>query len=470
MILGILGLGFILRLISLNQSLWLDEGINVIAAQKFTFLGMITQYAIADFHPPGWFMILWLWGKLFGYSEIAVRLPSVIFGVATIYITYLIGKKLVSKNLGLLAALLIAINPLHIFYSQEARMYALATLAVVINFYLLVKLLKEEKINLFILVMSNLLIFSADYVAYLTFPAQFVFLLFFRGNKILVWLKGLFIALLIGIWWFPILLKQLSVGSVASANLPAWKFIVGGFDIKAVPLTLVKFIIGRISLADKLVYFSLLAPICSLFLFLILRGIRNIKGDSRNLLIIWIGIPIILATVVSFTVPIYSYFRLIFTLPAFIILIALGINFYQSKLRYVFLGVVLSVQVFATLVYLLNSSYQREDWRGAVGYLQTKAGSKVYFESSGTLPPFDYYAKHIEAKGALRDFPAKQETDLIDLEQDTKSVKDIFLIEYLVDISDPNRLVEKKLASLGYKQIEIKNFTGVGFIHHYAKE
>src|SRR3989338_7517756 len=135
MIWVILVLGTILRLISLNQSLWLDEAINVMAANSYSFFEMITQYAIADFHPPGWFIILWLWGKLFGYSEIAVRLPSVIFGVLTIYSVYLIGKKIVSQNLGLIAALLFAINPLHIYYSQEARIYAFATLAVSINFF-----------------------------------------------------------------------------------------------------------------------------------------------------------------------------------------------------------------------------------------------------------------------------------------------------------------------------------------------
>ena len=91
-LLAILLIAFILRVINLNQSLWLDEAINVLATQNFSFLGIITEYAKADFHPPGWFIILWFWGKLFGYSEIAVRIPSVIFGVITIYITYLIGK------------------------------------------------------------------------------------------------------------------------------------------------------------------------------------------------------------------------------------------------------------------------------------------------------------------------------------------------------------------------------------------
>src|SRR3989344_3680216 len=109
----ILIVGFILRILNLNQSLWLDEAINVVAVKSYSFVSMITQYSVADFHPPGWFAILWIWGKLFGYSEISVRFPSIIFAVLTVYIVYLIGKKLFSANLGLIAALLISINPLH---------------------------------------------------------------------------------------------------------------------------------------------------------------------------------------------------------------------------------------------------------------------------------------------------------------------------------------------------------------------
>ena len=122
----ILLLGIFLRLISLNQSLWLDEAIIVNATSTNSFLGMITEYSKADSHPPGFLAILWIWTKIFGTGEVIVRLPSVIFGIVTVGITYLIGKKLRSAKLGLLAALLLAVNPLHIYYSQEARMYSLA--------------------------------------------------------------------------------------------------------------------------------------------------------------------------------------------------------------------------------------------------------------------------------------------------------------------------------------------------------
>lgn len=471
MIFPIIVLGLILRIISLDQSLWLDEAINVLATQKFSFLGVITEYAKADFHPPLFFIILWIWTKLFGIGEQIVRIPSVIFGVMTIYIVFLLGQKLYTKTLGLISALLLAINPLHIYYSQEARMYALATLAVVLNFLLLIKLLRNEKVNFFHLVTSNLLVLLSDYVAYLSFPSQLIFLLLSRQWRVLkFWLKSVGIAILLGIWWLPVFLSQFNVGSVASSNLPAWKFIVGGFDIKTTPLTLVKFIIGRISLSDKIIYYLILLPVCSLFVYLILRSITFIKSSFKSLLFSWLLVPIILATIISFVVPIYSYFRVLFALPSFIILIALGIQSFRSKLRYIFLGMVLFIQTFSSIVYLFNSNYQREDWGGLVNYLKSAdKNALILFESSGTLPPFDYHAKNsLNARGALKDFPANGENDIID-STSLQFSKDIFLVDYLVEITDPQRLVKKKLTEIDYQLSETKDFTGVGFVYHYVR-
>lgn len=466
----ILVLGTILRLISLNQSLWLDEAINVMATKSYSFFGMITQYAVADFHPPGWFIILWAWGKIFGYSEISVRLPSVIFGLISIYIIYLLGKKLISKELGLLAALFLSINPLHIYYSQEARMYSLAALAVSLNVFLLVKFIKGEKKNLLVLILADAFVLASDYVAYFIFPAEFTFLLLTRKKVLLKrWFAALMVAVLIGIWWLPIFLSQLDVGSVASSRLPTWKFVAGAFDPKAVPLTFVKFIIGRISYPDKLIYALTLLPVSMLFLFLLWRGAKLIKTLNRNLFLSWLFVPIIVATLISLAIPVYNYFRLLFVLPAFIILIALGIFSFKTKLKYAFLAVVLVIQFFSALVYLFNPSFQRDDWKGLVNFLSTK-DKPVLFESSGTLPPFDYYAKgEIDARGGLKDFPAKDLSGVADLDNILEEEKQVYLVEYLVDISDPQRLIQKRLAQLNFKEIEIINFNGVGLIYHFKK-
>ncbi len=464
-------MGSILRLIGLNQSLWLDEAINVLATKNFSLIGMITDYARFDFHPPGYFFILWTWAKLFGTSEIAVRVPSAVFGLITIYLVFLIGQKIYSRNLGLLAAFLLAINPLHIYYSQEARMYSLAAMAVIINIYLVIKLIKEEKVGWVYLIGSNFLILMSDYVAYLIFPAIFVFLLLTRKLLTLKrWFYSLIIPCLLGVWWLPIFLSQLNIGSTTANNLPIWKMIVGGFDLKTVPLTLVKFIIGRISYPDKLIYYSALIPVCLLFIWLLLRGYKKAMTFYKNLLSSWLVVPIILASLISLVIPIYEYFRLLYILPAFIILVALGIFSYQRNLRNTFFVVITAVEIFSSLIYLFNPSYQRENWKGLVNFLNIQNQSVVLFESSGTFPPFDYYAKNrIKAYGALKTFPARNSNEIEDLNAMINGSSNVFLVDYLVQISDPNRLVAQNLNELGYKIKETRDFNGLGFVYHYVR-
>lgn len=475
MIWAILLIGFILRIFNLNQSLWLDEGINVLAVQNYSFFDLITQYAKADFHPPGWFIILWVWGKFFGYSEVAVRMPSVIFGVLTIYVAYLIGKNIAknsAKEFGLLLALLLALNPLHIYYSQEARMYALATLAVAINLFLFIKMIKEEKVNIIYLILSNVLVLASDYLAYFIYPAQIIYLLIStHKNLIKKWMISILAAIVVGLWWLPVFISQLDVGSVASANLPTWKFVVGGFDFKTLPLTLIKFIIGRITIADKILYISLLIPICSVFIFLAFRGTRYLIVEYRKLILALLIVPLTIATLISTVIPIFSYFRVLYLVPLFFALIAGGILSFKNSVKVILLSFVLIIEIFCAIVYLTNPLFQREDWRGLVSYLGKEERSLVLFESSGTLPPFDYYAgKDLNARGALKDFPAKDESTVAGLDSLTQGYDQIFLVDYLVQISDQNRLVAKKLIDLNFKHKSTKDFIGVGFVYEYVKE
>ncbi|KKS70087.1 MAG: Glycosyl transferase family 39, partial [Candidatus Daviesbacteria bacterium GW2011_GWA2_42_7] len=178
MIWWILILAFLLRLVTLDQSLWLDEAINVLAAKNLSWFDFVARYPIGDFHPPGYFALLWPFTRIFGFSEIAVRMPSLLLGVGTVYLTYLLGKKLFDKKIAGLAALFLAVGPLHVFYSQEARMYSLAAFSVALSSYFLVKWVKGEPWARWAYLISAVLVFYSDYVAYLIFPAHLLYILF----------------------------------------------------------------------------------------------------------------------------------------------------------------------------------------------------------------------------------------------------------------------------------------------------
>ena len=79
-------IGLVLRLISLNQSLWLDEATTAIVARDFSWGDFFGKFLPADFHPPLYYVLVKLFaGLINNYSEVALRLPSVIFGVLTVF-------------------------------------------------------------------------------------------------------------------------------------------------------------------------------------------------------------------------------------------------------------------------------------------------------------------------------------------------------------------------------------------------
>ena len=116
-----------LRLTRLNfQPLWWDEGWSLYFAT--TDLGSMLRLTAVDIHPPFYYLLLHFWIQILGSSALAVRLFSVLVGTATVLLLYFTGRRLLGEMGGLLAALLLAISPLHIYYSQEVRMYGLVTL------------------------------------------------------------------------------------------------------------------------------------------------------------------------------------------------------------------------------------------------------------------------------------------------------------------------------------------------------
>lgn len=464
----ILILGFTLRLIAIDQSFWLDEAINVLAIKNLTLPELITKYALSDFHPPGYFVILWLWSKLFGYSEIAARIPSVIFAVFSIYLVYLLVKKISSQRSALVTSSILAINPLHIYYSQEARMYIFAIFAVVLNYYFFVNLFQRKRSFLGLL-LSNILVFSSDYLAYFTFPAQFITLLLLKSKtNIKKWLASLIPSVILLSFWLPYFIKQINTGLNTASNIPGWKEVVGSTGLKPLLLTYVKFIIGRISYPDKIIYYSLFLPIGTLFLFLLIRGITKVSLLERKVFLSWLFIPIILGLGISFVVPIFSYFRILFVLPIFIYFVTVGVLTWDKKLVKLLLAIVITVELLCSFVYLFNPNFHRENWRGLVDFLQKQPrSSKIVFESTGSFAPFEYYSQgQIQVIPGLNKIPAFTKEDVNDLIR-LKNDNAVYLVDYLVEITDPNRLVAKQLARLGFTQKEIYNFTGVGFVYKY---
>ena len=435
----ILAIGAILRLISLNQSLWLDEATSAVAA-RMPLTDIFTKFLPGDFHPPFYYAILHFWTILFGTSEIALRVPSLLAGILTIYIVYLIGKELEDQKVGIMAAILLATSGLHIYYSQEARMYSLAALFVALSVLFFTKTLHAGRVGDFIkfgLFLS--LSFLTDYLAALIIPVFWIVAAVNKKN--LIWLKKFvmshIILLIPGLLWGSTLLKQINLGFSIQSLSPAWYQILGLTTLKNLALIPTKFILGRISFDDKFFYGTLVVILCGLTGYILFKA-----SKAPKIIWIWLILPVLAGIVIGFKIPVLYYFRFLFVLPAFYILIAFGISSlgrYKKQALYVFLG----INLMTSFYYLLTPRFQREDWRAAARAL---GDEKIIFPSDSQKEALIYY---------------KKDSQLINSTQLGRNDKEVWLSRYVWEIFDPSDTARLRIESLGYNKTQEFNFGGV---------
>lgn len=136
LLVAVLLLAFGLRLYRLgSESLWYDETVSVQLASKS--IPALWEHTAGDIHPPGYYLLLHTWMRMTSGPELAGRdfaaaFFSVLFGMLLVALAYRLARRTFGQLAGALAALLVAVSPYNLWYSQEVRMYTLgATLAIV---------------------------------------------------------------------------------------------------------------------------------------------------------------------------------------------------------------------------------------------------------------------------------------------------------------------------------------------------
>lgn len=426
MIIYILLFAFGLRLVSLNQSLWLDEATTALVS-RMSWSEILNKFLPGDFHPPLYYWIIKIWAILFGSTEMSLRMPSVIFGVLTVYFVYLIAKNLSSKKLGLTSAVIIATSGLHIYYSQEARMYSLACLLVTMSVYFFIK----NKWSIFAICLLALGL--TDYVSLFMVPVFFI-LGFKQIKKVL--LSQIPLILGFGVW-MPIFVRQVQAG--VSTQGSEWWNILGTATFKNFALIPIKFILGRISFDNKLLYGFIGLALVSFFGYLIYKARK-----FNRLIWAWLILPVFLGLAVSIKIPTLAYFRFLFSLPAFYILIADGI-WQNKKIAKLLLVTVLILNLSVSAAYLFNPKFHREDWRLAA---KTFGQEKIVFPANSQKEALNYYGK----------------ADQIALVGELGSKdKEIWLSRYVWEIFDQSDSTRKEIETLGYNKTLEANFNGVVF-------
>lgn len=131
------------RLFRIGQkSLWLDE-IMTVQKASMSLTGMMDQIEDHDAHPPLFQIVEWLWLR-FGSGGGFARLPAAFFGVAGVALTWLVARRLAGRFAAGLASILMAVSWFHVYYSQEARLHTMATALVLLQVYLLIRILDRR--------------------------------------------------------------------------------------------------------------------------------------------------------------------------------------------------------------------------------------------------------------------------------------------------------------------------------------
>lgn len=443
----ILTFGFLLRLIYLNQSLWLDEAINILAVKNYNLADLITKYSLYDFHPPLYHIALYFWTKIFGYLEISARFPSIIFSLSSVAVVYKIGSEFFSKKIGLTSAILLALSPLAVYYSQEARMYSLTMLLASITFYFFLCLLNKRFKYLYLVFFTFFLIlgFYSDYLFWI-FGLFLILYLYKKSAVEKVWISlSLSLIFLFISPWLKLFLSQLTAGISQVKEAPLWGRVVGEASLKNLLLVPVKFSIGRISFYNKTLYSVITALIIFLESYSIYLGFRKLKVKTYPFIFTLI-IPLGVAFIISIFIPVFSYFRFLFLLPVFYLLISFGLSntiFGKSAIC-----LIIIFQIICLSIYLVNPRFHRENWKEAVAYVEQNSdpASAALLVNIAQGAPYEYYAKTVP---------------LIDEKNLDSSYDKIFFIRYSQPIFDPDEKVLSKVNSQNYKKESEKDFNGV---------
>ncbi len=401
-----------------QQSLWFDEADLVIRAREP--LGQLLRNFI---HPgengPLYTLGLACWMKVFGTSEIAVRLPSAIAGTLTIPAFYGLARALRGPRLGLVAAALLTISPYAHWYAQDAKMYSLLVLLTILSTWFLLVAVRRGGAAWFAYGISVAVSLGIHATFLLVLAAHIVIMLMLRRRGYGVWPGGKqrrWLGVIVGIALLP-----LAVWGVLfiAGQMPTWQ-------VRATPWALLQRMLVEFSVTHRadtnvqawgIGVYTVLALIGG-GLTWFSASPREVEADDDaawppRIALMIAGsmalVPGLLFMLLSVRRAVFEDRYLIVALPGFLLLVALGLD---GLLRWrptwplVGAGAIAIVAVVWVPLRDVNFSTvpQKEDWREAYRHLgeHARAGDGVVIFPAYLRTTYDYYALRFPA---LRDLP-----------------------------------------------------------------
>ena len=127
------------------QSYRYDEAVTAVRVLHPNLFDTLSTVPNSESSPPLYYAVAWLWSRLFGVGEVGLRSLSALAGTASIIVIYLAASTLTTRRVGLIAAAIVAINPVLIWFSQDARAYSLVFLLTCLSFLFFARALRSPK-------------------------------------------------------------------------------------------------------------------------------------------------------------------------------------------------------------------------------------------------------------------------------------------------------------------------------------
>jgi uncharacterized membrane protein len=365
------------------NSYWVDEIYSLSFSNPSNSLEKVfEETTIIDVHPPLYQTTLWVWFKLFGYTEFAGRLLSVVIGTTGVLAIYFLAKELFDKYVGLCASLIASTNYFLIYYSQEARSYSLILLLTVVSYLFLKRTLENpQKKNILPYWITTVLLLYTNYITMFVVGTQ-VFVFFFYIYK------------------FPANRKKLAALALLTAFifilsiLPILKYIP--FNREGLLYWVEKpspfFFLGYIYwYFGNIVLFLLFAAsglISTIYLFDKKSAVK--EKTALALLLVWIISGYLIPYFKSImSTPILVPRYTIYIVPAIIIFVSYGLWRINSRTRGVLLGIIIIFSMYQ-LLHNYYHSITKAQWRGVLQNVISFNPLPAY-----EYVPYDGWGKHL---------------------------------------------------------------------------
>ena len=339
-----------------------------------------------------YYLVLRLWVHL-GDSEVAVRSLSVLFGVATIPIVYLLGFRLFNRRVGLIAATLITVHAFHIRWSQEARGYAMLVFLISLSTLLLVSALKAPRARglwaCYVLVSS--LACYCQLLGVLVLAAQWLWILvngfsLLRSRITVLLLQAVLVAPSV---WYAAFKNKGQLDWVPALSFDRF-------------LGVLRWLAGVAGTgpAGTAVMLFLYGGLCSLAVVVGIKSRAGSRPSATSLLLLWLLLPLGVITLVSAFRPILIDRFLLMCLPAILLLASSGIDSMLTRGRTSrWAGAlawiaVLTLSCYGSMLQYRVTTNQTNDYREMTRYIlsnQQPADAAIFFTAAAHMS-FQYYA------------------------------------------------------------------------------